>query len=51
MHAIVHMADIEDRNGGVLLLSTLFGMFPFLDKVVADGRCQDPGSRTVLLLT
>jgi hypothetical protein len=25
-HAIVHPVDIQDRNGGVLLLSTLFGM-------------------------
>ena len=37
MHAIVHPADIEDRDGGVLLLSTLFGLFPFLGKVFADG--------------
>src|SRR5882724_10998019 len=30
--AIVHAADIQDRDGGVLLMSTLFGMFPFLLK-------------------
>jgi hypothetical protein len=33
MHAIVHPADIQDRNGGLLLLSTLFGLFPFLGPV------------------
>ena len=25
MHAIVHDADIQDRDGGVLLMATLFG--------------------------
>jgi len=27
MHAIVHTADIQDRDGGVLVMSTMFGMF------------------------
>jgi hypothetical protein len=30
MHAIVHPADIQDRDGGVLLITTLFGLYPFL---------------------
>src|SRR5712664_4725658 len=30
LHAIIHAADIQDRDGGALLLETLFGMFPFL---------------------
>ena len=30
LHAVVHPADIQDRDGGIMLLSTLFGMFPFL---------------------
>ena len=42
LHAIVHPADIQDRDGGVLLLSTLFGLFPFLGKVFADGGYQGP---------
>ena len=33
LHAIVHAADIQDRDGGVLLLATLFGLFPFLKKL------------------
>jgi len=28
MQAIVLSADVQDRDGGVLLLSTLFGQFP-----------------------
>src|SRR5271157_4617830 len=28
LHAIVHPADIQDRDGGVLVLSTLFGAYP-----------------------
>lgn len=42
MHAIVHPADIQDRDGGLVLLSTLFGLFPFLGKVFADGGYQGP---------
>ena len=42
MRAIVHPADIQGRDGGVLLLSTLFGLFPFLGTVFADGAYQGP---------
>src|SRR5271165_5861069 len=37
MHAIVHAADIQDRDGGAALMATLFGAFPFLTKLFADG--------------
>ena len=42
LHVIVHPADIQDRDGGFLLLSTLFGLFPFLKKLFADGGYQGP---------
>src|SRR5665811_1675850 len=42
MHAIVHPADIQDRDGGVLLMSSLFGLYPFLGKLFADGGYQGP---------
>ena len=42
LHAIVHPADIQDRDGGVLLLFTLFGMYPFLAKLFADAGYQGP---------
>jgi Putative transposase of IS4/5 family (DUF4096) len=34
--AIVHSADIQDRDGGILLLATMKGLFPFLEKLFAD---------------
>ena len=40
LHAIVHPADVQDRDGGVLLLSTLFDLYPFLMKLFADGGYQ-----------
>lgn len=40
--AIVHAADIQDRDGGVMLMSALFGMFPFLLKLYADSGYQGP---------
>jgi transposase len=36
LHAIVHSAGIQDRDGGISLLATLFGQFPFLAKLFAD---------------
>jgi transposase len=43
LHAVVHPADIQDRDGGILLLATLFGMYPFLKKLFADTAYQGPG--------
>ena len=40
MHALVHSADIQDRDGGVMVVATLFGLFPFLMKLFADGGYQ-----------
>jgi hypothetical protein len=28
MHAIVHAADVQDRDGGAMLMASLFGAFP-----------------------
>ena len=42
MHAIVHPADIQDRDGGGMVMATLFGLYPFLLKVYADGGYQGP---------
>jgi transposase len=42
MHAIVHAADVQDRDGGALVMATLFGMYPFLMKLYADGGYQGP---------
>ena len=42
LHAVVHPADVQDRDGGVLVLSTLFGLYPFLQKLFADGGYQGP---------
>jgi hypothetical protein len=42
MHAIVHAADIQDRNGRVLVMATLSGLYPFLLKFYADAGYQGP---------
>ena len=42
MHAIVHSADVQDRDGGALVMASLFGAFPFLVKLYADGGYQGP---------
>ena len=48
LHAIVHSADIQDRDGGMLVMSTLFGMFPFLRKLYADAGYQGPKFRQAM---
>jgi len=42
MHALVHAADIQDCGDGVLVMATLFGPYPFLMKLYADGGYQGP---------
>lgn len=48
LNIVVHPADIQDRDGGVLVVSTLFGMFPFLKVLFADGGYQGPQFQTAL---
>ena len=42
LHAIVQAADVQDRDGGALLMATRFGLFPFLHKLYADAGDQGP---------
>ena len=42
LHAIVHAADVQDRDGGELLIATLFGLHPFLTRLYADAGYQGP---------
>jgi transposase len=48
MHAIVQAADVQDRDGGVLVMATLFGLYPFLLKLYADGGYQGAGFQEAL---
>src|SRR6516165_776188 len=45
MHALVHAADVQDRDGGARLMASLFGAFPYLLKLYADGGYQGPEFR------
>jgi len=40
--AIIHAADIQDRDGGLLLMGAVFGLYPFLLKLYADSGYQGP---------
>jgi len=40
MQAIVHAVDMQDRDGGVLLMSAMFGLYPFLLTLYADSGYQ-----------
>ena len=49
LHAIVHSAALQDRDGGVLVMATLFGLYPFLLKLYADAGYQGPQFQGALL--
>ena len=42
LHALVTSADVQDRDGGIMVLSTLFGQFPFLKKLFAGSAYAGP---------
>ena len=42
LHGLITAADVQDRDGGLTLLSTLFGLFPFLKKLFADSAYEGP---------
>ena len=42
LHGIITAADVQDRDGGLVLLATLFGLFPYLEKLFADGAYEGP---------
>jgi transposase len=48
MTAVVHPADIQDREGGVLVMTTMNGLFLFLKTLFADGGYQGPKFRQEL---
>jgi transposase len=48
VHAIVHPANVQDRDGGILLVEGLADRFPLLVKLFADGAYQGPQFRQAL---
>jgi transposase len=42
LRGIVTAADVQDRDGGLALLATVFGLFPLLGKLFADSAYQGP---------
>ncbi len=48
LHAVVHSASVQDRDGGVLVMATLLGLYPFLRKLCADAGYQGPKFQAAL---
>jgi transposase len=42
LHALITPADVQDRDGGLMLLATMFGQFPFLKRIFADSAYAGP---------
>ena len=45
LHAIVHPANIQDRDGGIQLLTALADRFPLLAELFADAAYRGPQFR------
>ena len=43
--AVIHPAEIQDRDGGILVLEALFDRYPLLRKLFADAAYQGPKFR------
>ena len=50
LNAVVHPADIQDRDGGMLVMKSLFGAYPFVIKLIADGGYQGPEFQAAMKL-
>ncbi len=37
LNLVVHPADVQDRDGGLLVLQTVRKLFPFIERIFADG--------------
>ena len=48
MQAVVYPADIPDSDGGILGMTTMKGLFPFMTKLFADDGQQGPKFRQAL---
>jgi len=48
LHALIHSAAIQDRDGGLLVMAALLGLYPFLLKLYADGGYQEPQLQNAL---
>jgi putative transposase len=48
LHAIVHPADVQDRDGGVFVMTTMFGLYPYPPKTVRRRGYQGPKFRDAL---
>jgi putative transposase len=41
MNAAVHAADIQDRDGGLSVIETMRGLFPFVTKLLPMAAIRD----------
>ena len=44
----MHPADVQDRDGGILLMTDVPALHPFLRKLYADGGYQGPVFQTAM---
>lgn len=40
LNVVVHPADVQDRDGGLLVLRAVRKLFPFIERIFADGGYQ-----------
>jgi len=48
LRAEVHPADVQDHDGAVVVLREVRRMFPFIEKVIADGAYRGAATATTV---
>jgi len=48
LNLVVHPADVQDRDGGLLVLQAVRKLFPFIERIFADGGYQGPATAAAI---
>ena len=48
LNLVVHPADVQDRDGGLLVLQAVRKLFPFVERIFVDGGYQGPATAAAI---
>ena len=48
LNLVVHPADVQDRDDSLLVLQAVRKLFPFIERIFADGGYQGPATAAAI---